>query len=402
MHATTIAAYQEWERRAGPGMRSRYADFAPREPIFEVRPEDVAITLSDCRIQQTGADLVTVSGRDGQSVIIRGLPAGDLTAALSLLDGSAAVARLAETASPRWPLPVWCSLLRALLGTAVDLPAEFRALSTTVARTEIVRFPEQPTHAVWRNYWENAAAVRHRLPELYRSLEDASDFRATLARLHVLATTGEGGGSYYGGYGLISTVPGGFREIGVQTAIPDTLTRTLDHWSGLLGTGPIERAGELTTHRGQVMNEIRDGGTIVVHPATDATLFALLDEIRVALSVARRAGAANKVPDALDNLANFHQLFVNAHPFANINHSIAMNIVNACLREWGLGHLPHLLLDYLAQRLPPGRFAQAFAAAVKQHALRKDDDAIRIRSLTASTALYWRYRADRDAKVMPS
>lgn len=394
-----IAGYQEWERRAGPSMRSRYADFMPRDPLFEVRPDDIAVSLPGYRIQQTGPDLLAVSAHDGQGIAIRGVRAADLASALSLLDGKTSVLDLTRRTDPRWPLPTWCTVLQALLGTAVDLPAVFSLLSDAVNRTEIVRFPEQPSRALWRNYWENAAAVRHHLPEFYRTLDDSEKFRASLARLHVLATLGENGQSYYGGYGLIPTVPGGFRDIRIQTAIPETLIRTLDHWSSSLGAGPINRQGEMTTPRGQVMNTVYKNGTIVFHPAIGVALFAQLDEARIALKFACEAGTANRARDQLHYLAVFHQIFVNAHPFANINHSIAMNIVNDRLHETGFGHTPHLFLDYLAQRLPPERYTAAFAKAIELHALREENSVELKRALVNSAALYRRYRADHEGAV---
>ena len=397
-----IAAYLEWERRAGPSMRARYADFMPREQLFEIRPDDIPVTIPGYRIQQSGPDLVTVSTLDGQSVAIRGLSAAALASALSLVNGQVSVLNLSCATPSRWPLPAWRAVLQALLGTAVDLPATFSTLSAVVAHTEIVRFPEQPPHALLRNYWENAAAVRRQLPEFCQSLNDSDAFCTAFARLHVLATLGENSNSFYGGYGLIPTMPGGYREIGVQTAIPETLIRTLDHWSSSLGAGQIEREGKTETPWGQAMNFIRESGTIVEHAATGAALFSLLDEARVALKIARETLAAGQMPVTLHHLAVFHQIFVNAHPFANINHSIAMNIVNDCLRAAGFGPVPHLFLDYLAQRLPPRRFAVAFAAAVKLHALREDCAAELNRSLASSAALYWRYRADRDGAVLPA
>jgi hypothetical protein len=395
-NVANIAEYQEWERRAGPSMRSRYADFLPRDQLFEVQPNDLPRTIPGYRIRQSGPGLLTVSVPNAQGVAIRGLSATTLASALSLLNGQMTVLDLSRAAQPRWPLPVWRTVLQALLGNAVDLPATFSALSAMINRSEIVRFPEQPSHAILRSYWLNAAAVRRQLPELYRSLDDGELFRAALARLHVLATIGEDNNSFYGGYGLIPTVPGGYREIAVQTAIPETLTRTLDHWSSSLGTGPISRGGETATPRGQIMNIVRENGTIVEHATVGATLFLLLDEAKAALNTARAARAADRIPEALHHLAVFHQIFVNAHPFANINHSIAMNIVNDCLRGAGAGPVPHLFLDYLAQRLPPHRFATAFAAAVNLYALRHDHASELNRSLARSAALYWRYRADRD------
>lgn len=401
-NAPNIATYQEWERRAGPKMRTRYADFLPREQLFEIRPGDMPVTIPGHRIQQSGPDLLIVSAPDGQSVAIRGLSADALSSALSLLNGQASVRELSSTAPPNWPLPAWCAVLQALLGKAVDVPEAFSALAAIVDHREIVRFPEQPRYAILRSYWQNAAAVRRHLPDFYRSLDDGGMFRAALARLHALATLGADGNSFYGGYGLIPTVPGGYREIAVQTAIPETLTRTLDHWSSSLQSGQINRDAETATPQGQVMNAVRAGGTIVEHTAVGATLFSLLDEARAALRTARAARADGRMTETLHDLAVFHQIFVNAHPFANINHSIAMNIVNDHLRGAGFGAVPHLFLDYLAQRLPPHRFAVAFAATARLHALPENNSSEPDHSLARSAALYWRYRADRDGISSPA
>jgi hypothetical protein len=234
------------------------------------------------------------------------------------------------------------------------------------------------------------------LPEFYRALDRTETFRMALSRLHVLATVGHNNQSFYGGFGFIPTVPGGYREIGVQTAIPASLVHTLDRWSATLGAGHVARDAQMMTPSGQTMNFVREAGEVVVHPATGSALIELLDEARVALEHARKAAATAHAGEALYNLAVFHQILANAHPFSNINNSIAMNIVNACLNEWGLGHLPHLLLDYLAQRLTPDQYTGAFAAAVRRHALADGDPAVRGRALAASGALYSCYRADRD------
>jgi hypothetical protein len=143
------------------------------------------------------------------------------------------------------------------------------------------------------------------------------------------------------------------------------------------------------------MAVVHQGGTTVIHPAVGDALRSLLDEARLALKAAH-AAPSGCLSGMSDSLAIFHQAFVNAHPFANINNSIAMNVVNDCLRHAGLGHVPHLFLDYLAQRLPPDRYSAAFARAVELHALPENDPTARNLSLAGSAALYSRYRADRD------
>ncbi len=396
LNASALAGYQEWEQRTGPGMRARYSDFLPREPLFEIRPNDIVVTLPGYRIAQTSPGLLSVSTPQGQNVAIRGLHEAELAKALELLDGHTSVIELSRSSPLHWPLQAWQALLQILLGTAVDLPAVFSSLASVLRLSELVRFPDQPPHSLWRNYWENATDVRRHLPKIYQALEGSAAFRAELAHLHVLATIGSNGHSYYGGYGLVPTVPGGYREIGVQTAIPASLVNTLDHWSSLLGTESIQREGEITTPRGLVMCVIREQGTIVEHRATGTMLFALLDEARLFLTTVRQSGARDHASDMLRDLAYFHQIFINAHPFANINNSIAMNLVNDCLLRAGFGRLPHLLLDYLAQRLPPDRYATAFAAAVRLHVLPEDDRPEWQAALDRSAALYRQYRQDRD------
>jgi hypothetical protein len=69
----------------------------------------------------------------------------------------------------------------------------------------------------------------------------------------------------------------------------------------------------------------------------------------------------------LGQLGRFLQLFALAHPFNNINASIAMNIVNDILEAQGLGRLPHLYIDYVAQRTRPSDFSLVFKAIYEKH-----------------------------------
>jgi hypothetical protein len=391
-----IVSYQEWERRAGPYMQARYTDLAPQSPLFDVRVEDIPVTIPGYRIETSGDNVITVTAPDGRGVSLRGLTSSQLAAALSLIDGKTPIADLALVGEPHAPLAAWQKVIQALLGSVVNLPATFSSLARGIMHTEIVRFPIQPAHAVLRSYWENSAVVRAELPVFYSSFGETASFLAALGNLHMLATTGGSGQSFYGGYGLIPTVPGGYREISVQTAIPGSLVRTLEHWAALLGAGPMTHDGELQTPSGQTMCIVRERGTIVLHLATGAELQALLDEARTALAAAHGASTETRVPETLDRLAMFHQIFVNAHPFSNINHSVAMNIVNDCLRRAGLGFLPHLLLDYLAQRLSPGQFRAAFAMAVRLHALGVGESTAEAAAASQSSTLYLRYRTDRD------
>ena len=149
------------------------------------------------------------------------------------------------------------------------------------------------------------------------------------------------------------------------------------------------------------MNSVHEAGTTVVHPATGDALFSLLDQARLALKTAREALLDRRKSETFRHLAIFHQIFVNAHPFANINNSIAMNIVNGCLRETGWAWIPHLFLDYLAQRLLPERYIAAFSRVMVIHGLPGPDPAAQSLPLHHSAALYSRYRADRDGAAAP-
>jgi hypothetical protein len=58
--------------------------------------------------------------------------------------------------------------------------------------------------------------------------------------------------------------------------------------------------------------------------------------------------------------------------------------------------------DYLAQRLPPERYAAAFARVIELHAIRENEPAGWNRSLENSAALSWRYSADHEGAVAVS
>jgi hypothetical protein len=85
--------------------------------------------------------------------------------------------------------------------------------------------------------------------------------------------------------------------------------------------------------------------------------------------------------------ARFHQLFIAAHPFYNVNHSLVMNVVNDLLAAVGVGSVPHLYLDYLAQRTNPDDYESAFVRAVATYAIRRDEEDAVDKAMRAAAGL---------------
>jgi hypothetical protein len=91
---------------------------------------------------------------------------------------------------------------------------------------------------------------------------------------------------------------------------------------------------------------------------------------------------------ALSALATFHQRFVRLHPFRAGNQSLAMNVVNAVLRELQGAGIPHLVLDQLALRFDEGAYARLFARAVNAWTV-AGSPLERYRALTERKARYF-------------
>jgi Fic family protein len=86
----------------------------------------------------------------------------------------------------------------------------------------------------------------------------------------------------------------------------------------------------------------------------------------------RGALKTNDADKALRHCALFHHAFAHAHPFNNINNSIAMNIVNDLLRKAGIGVLPHLYFDQLAYFVQPNDYVEFFEIAVRAHVMNQE------------------------------
>ena len=247
----------------------------------------------------------------------------------------------------------------------------FADLERRLPRAQLIRFPRQAPHLVPRAYWENAIAVRARLPLLYRSAGSQDAFVETLRGLHRLATRGESGDNAYAGGGSVPAVPGELRAAPTRTFVNMVLLSTLETWAAELGDGmTVLKGGLRLSPAGLPLYEIRAAGRRCLHAGDDAAAVAdRLDEARLALRDAVDALDVSDTPGLVAACAAFHQLIVSVHPFVNVNNSLAMNAVNDLLVRAALRPVPHLFLDHLALRLDPGDYARAFAAAVERYGI---------------------------------
>lgn len=247
----------------------------------------------------------------------------------------------------------------------------FAELERRLPRAQLIRFPRQAPHLVPRAYWENAIAVRARLPFLYRSAGSRDAFIETLRGLHRLATLGESGDNAYAAGLDVPATPGALRGAPTRTFVNRVLLATLEAWADELGDGmTVLKGGVRLSPAGLPLYEIRAAGRRCLHAGDDAaSVVVRLDEARLALRDAVDALGVPDAPRLVAACAAFHQLIVSVHPFANVNNSLAMNAVNDLLVRAALRPVPHLFLDHLALRLDSPDYARAFAAAVERYGI---------------------------------
>ena len=138
------------------------------------------------------------------------------------------------------------------------------------------------------------------------------------------------------------------------------------------------------------LSEVLDSGERIqrILGKGDKVVSNQVNELRWHLGAALKAINKNDSEAVLLHSALFLHLFVHAHPFNNINNSIAMNIINDLLEKAKIGVLPHLYFDYIALVSKPLDFAEFFKAAIPHHVINEDypDE----RKLTASLMSYVR------------
>jgi hypothetical protein len=280
-----------------------------------------------------------------------------------------------------------------IFGKIAFTPFTVAELERRISGPAIVRFPGSP-YEIERGYWRNMAAVREQSGldgPAPAWLETPGAFLTELRRLHALVLLGqEGSNSFYKPASPISDTqacPGRLHdetnEVLESTAAPPLFVRGLRVRVRLLGgpgyqaaleqslggaaaePGPRRDAnglvwGHLWRARDLENPEPRDW-FVPVRPQLTAHFEALRSQLKLAHLAAREGEQAG----CIAALAGFHQRWVQLHPFACANQSLAMNLVNALLVQLSTPALPHLWLDQLALHLKPGAYARVFQRAVR-------------------------------------
>lgn len=329
----------------------------PWRLAFELRTEDVPSRASAVTVARDGTRTVVVNARTGRRAEIDA-DVEAVTRVLEAIDGVSAAGSLVAAAQP-------------LVGTAILLTDVIDRLESRLSRAQLLRFPQQSPYAMTRTYWENAIAVRARLDRLYAAAHDPDASAAALRGLHRLATVGESGRNYYGAAGHMVTSPGDFRGEHMRTHLDATILRAIQDWAGQLGVRHRLLLDGVIEIDGVVAVERRRGGLACAHRmgVDGSAIRALVDRARRALIEALDAIRRGDRAAVMAACAAWHRAFVMAHPFGNVNNSIAMNVVNDLLEKSGACAIPHLFLDHLALRLSEADYEAAFARVVAGAAL---------------------------------
>ncbi len=367
-----IADYQAWERATNTDLPGRYAMGFHGAPVFSLYNHDMPIASqpADCGNDDGRMKLWFTGATTPFEARNLNLDCADIRRLLSQLDGKTPFEQVCRQHSARFPEQQVRQLVEGLLGLAVFLPDAIEKLEVGIRRVEIVRFPIQSPYLVLREYWSNCCDVRTHLEDFLENLGSSQEFRAALANLHVLATLGADLETRYGGSGGIPTVPGGYRMHPVRTGLTARKSQFLDEHLKRLGLRPIRRDEYFAfSETGILLGAVAEEGRVFRHPPADGGhLDKLLEETRIAMVRAREDLVDGRRESLLLSLSRFHKLFLHAHPFYNINNSIAMNIVNYCLSRAGFGVIPHLLLDFIALRTDFDVYAEVFVQAVRNYA----------------------------------
>jgi hypothetical protein len=357
--AASVADFQTWERRVGSRMAAR-KQMIPLDVGFDLRDADVLDRHADVRL----VDSLLVDARTGYRMPLDADP-NLAVRIVSAIDGRSSYADVlsAIPESQREAAASWC---HRCLGSVIVAPAAVDRLERRLPLPELVRFPQQSPYAVSRAYWENSIAVRGALPLLYRAAATSqAEFRNALRGLHRLATLGEDGRNFYGAASGLPTVPGELRQGPVRTWVTRPVLQTMTRWLDELGVRePLVASGAPAGTGDTPLIDLVDGGLTCEHLGGGDSLNSALEAVQQQVLTALAAREQNPHRALLASCARVHQVMVAVHPFANVNNSIAMNIVNDLLTSGGAGALPHLFLDYLALRMTPSGYAEAFAAVV--------------------------------------
>jgi hypothetical protein len=372
--AEQVSEFQEWEKQNAAAMFLRYADF-PATSAFGVRSSDVVTVNDEIKLSFAGseAQLFDTNGRHIGKIV--GIPIDLLQAFLASLDGERDLIRVLAVEPFGRHRGSLEALVNGLLGGLFLVPAAIETLENKISAIELLRFPSQSPYAMPRQYWENSFAVRNALDVFYGGLETFEEFSAGLRGLHRLATLGANGRTYYGGAGGIATVPGEYRNTLIGNRFDERKKWILSTWTQLLGCNRtlLDSGTVVSVNDVPLLEIINDGAECRHLYGRRGEYLALqINEIRSQLAGIRGALKTNDADKALRHCALFHHAFAHAHPFNNINNSIAMNIVNDLLRKAGIGVLPHLYFDQLAYFVQPNDYVEFFEIAVRAHVMNQE------------------------------
>lgn len=368
-----IARYQQWEQQSQSDLPGRYSMGFSGSPVFAIENEDKPLATDQVRIEENEKGIVVFCGEGGSALRVScdGIAVEALRQCLKSLDGQTQFKEACCTgSSPDHTSEQLRRLCQLLLGRSVFLADVVDALEEKIQRVEIVRFPMQSPYMILRSYWSNCGDVRSSIPKVMPDPGNFVAFKSGLAALHVTTTMGCDLNTFYGGSGGVPTIPGGYRSHPMRTGLSDDKARFIDACMKDLGFAGLRRDDRLVySESGTLLGAVADQGHTFRHPPPDqGGLDRILEEMCIVL-----AGVA-AVPDGGRELkmplllSRFHKLFLHAHPFYNINNSVAMNIVNYSLKRAGFGVIPHLLLDFIALRTEFDEYATVFTDAVENYA----------------------------------
>jgi hypothetical protein len=362
-----IRAYQDWERRNAARMQLRYAD-VPVVSAFGVRPSDVVTLSRHVLFDFTGREPRLVDGAGRDLGALANTPLELLKHFVTALDGRQTLGAVCAHERFAAHAALLQACVAALLGGPFLVPGCVAELEARLRSIEVLRFPSLSPYTMPREYWENAIAVRQALGVCYARLDSFAGFSAGLRGLHRLATLGASGANYYGGAGTIATVPGEYRTIAIANAFGERRQRLLRGWLRQLGAADVlVTSGSIVAANGAPVATITAGGLEAHRPYGRAgeELERQLNDVRLQLIAARAADRNELVAQC----ALFHHAFVHAHPFGNINNSIALNIVNDLLGRAGVGVIPHLFFDQVALFMQPKDYVRFFELGVAAHVI---------------------------------
>lgn len=368
-----IEHYQQWEKTTQSHLPGRYDFGFSGAAVFAINNNDVLTCVDAFEVDDSEGGVRINYGdlNNRQSIVLKSINRETVYQLINAIDGVRSFENVCNTLTAHFEASEVESLCSILLGHIIENEAAVKTLQNRIRREEIVRFPAQSPYLILRSYWNNCADVREHVAELVDEALDTQSLMAKLADLHIYATMGTSLKSYYGGSGQIPTIPGGYRTHPVRTGMSEAKSCFIDEYLAGNSFGKLLRDERwLFTESQTLLGIVAESAMTFRHPPPDnGLLVQIFDEIRLTIQDIRDALTTENQTKLINALSRLHKLFLHAHPFYNINNSIAMNIVNYCLLKAGLGVVPHLLLDFIALRVEFSDYQQIFSKVVASYAL---------------------------------